>query len=72
MNRYQMQLKMQYEVKVIEMLCTDLPQRTVLELVPLYSRYMAEMWERHQSIYETARFIQNDNLHLVSVSDNIH
>ena len=72
MNHFQMQLKMQYEVRVVEMLLLDFPVSVVVGtaeepgLIQLYSRYMEETWMRKQSTYETARFILNENYHLLA------
>lgn len=66
MNHYQMKLKMQYEVRVVEMLLLDFSMEQVLEFVKLYSRYIASQWERNESFYETARFILNENYHLLA------
>ena len=71
MTHYQMQLKMQYEVRVMEMLLLDFSLEQVVGtreatgLVQQYSRYMEAQWMRGISFYETARFIQNENYHLL-------
>ena len=66
MTHYQMQLKMQYEVRVVEMLLLDFDQLQVCGFIKQYGAYIAEMWKSNQSFYETARFIQNENYHYLA------
>ena len=66
MNHFQMQLKMQYEVRVVEMLLLDFDQLQVCGFIKQYGAYMESQWKRGESFYETARFILNENYHYLA------
>jgi hypothetical protein len=72
MNHFQMQLKMQYEVRVVEMLLLDFTQLQVCDFIKSYGRYMESQWKRGQSPYDTARFILNQNYHLLYAYEYVH
>ncbi len=65
MNHYQMQLKMQYQCRVVENLLLDFPQPQVLDFIKVYGRFMESRWERKECPYETAKIIRDENYNLL-------